>query len=77
MGSIYAPEDCPVLCTNIVRGILNMMQITIKKSQNVYELQEVGFFSILTLLLFSFYCSIEACLNIMLSRQFSLTNLLL
>ncbi|XP_035393591.1 vitellogenin-2-like [Cygnus atratus] len=42
VGSIYAPEDCPVLCTNIVRGILNMMQITIKKSQNVYELQEAG-----------------------------------
>uniref|UniRef100_A0A8B9SQE4 Phosvitin n=1 Tax=Anas platyrhynchos TaxID=8839 RepID=A0A8B9SQE4_ANAPL len=42
VGSIYAPEDCPILCTNIVRGILNMMQITIKKSQNVYELQEAG-----------------------------------
>ncbi|NXI64184.1 VIT2 protein, partial [Anseranas semipalmata] len=42
VGSIYAPEDCPVLCTNLVRGILNMMQITIKKSQNVYELQEAG-----------------------------------
>ncbi|KFP84713.1 Vitellogenin-2, partial [Acanthisitta chloris] len=42
VGSIFAPEDCPVLCTNLVRGILNMMQITIKKSQNVYELQEAG-----------------------------------
>ncbi|XP_075615918.1 vitellogenin-2-like [Balearica regulorum gibbericeps] len=42
VGSIYAPEDCPILCTNLVRGILNMMQITIKKSQNVYELQEAG-----------------------------------
>ncbi|NXQ98510.1 VIT2 protein, partial [Sagittarius serpentarius] len=42
VGSIFAPEDCPILCTNIVRGILNMMQITIKKSQNVYELQEAG-----------------------------------
>lgn len=41
VGSIYAPEDCPDLCVNIVRGILNMLQITIKKSQNVYELQEV------------------------------------
>lgn len=44
VGSIFAPEDCPILCTNLVRGILNMMQITIKKSQNVYELQEVCFF---------------------------------
>ncbi|XP_009960678.3 vitellogenin-2 [Tyto alba] len=42
VGSIFAPEDCPILCTNLVRGILNMMQITIKKTQNVYELQEAG-----------------------------------
>ncbi|NXG57933.1 VIT2 protein, partial [Hemiprocne comata] len=42
VGSIFTPEGCPILCTNLVRGILNMMQITIKKSQNVYELQEAG-----------------------------------
>ncbi|NWU50177.1 VIT2 protein, partial [Dromas ardeola] len=42
IGNIYGPEDCPDMCINIVRGILNMMQITIKKSQNVYELQEAG-----------------------------------
>ncbi|NXM74798.1 VIT2 protein, partial [Serilophus lunatus] len=42
VGNIFAPEDCPILCINLVRGILNMMQITIKKSQNVYELQEAG-----------------------------------
>ncbi|NWW78403.1 VIT2 protein, partial [Climacteris rufus] len=42
VGNIFAPEDCPILCTNLVRGILNLMQITIKKSQNVYELQEAG-----------------------------------
>ncbi|XP_009815300.2 vitellogenin-2 [Gavia stellata] len=42
VGSIFAPEDCPILCTNLVRGILNIMQITIKKTQNVYELQEAG-----------------------------------
>ncbi|XP_067997261.1 vitellogenin-2-like [Melanerpes formicivorus] len=42
VGSIFAPEDCPILCINLVRGILNMMHITIKKSQNVYELQEDG-----------------------------------
>uniref|UniRef100_A0A8C3K606 Phosvitin n=1 Tax=Calidris pygmaea TaxID=425635 RepID=A0A8C3K606_9CHAR len=42
VGNIYGPEDCPDMCINIVRGILNMMQITIKKSQNVYELQEAG-----------------------------------
>uniref|UniRef100_A0A8C3E0U6 Uncharacterized protein n=1 Tax=Corvus moneduloides TaxID=1196302 RepID=A0A8C3E0U6_CORMO len=42
VGSIFAPGGCPILCINLVRGILNMMQITIKKSQNVYELQEAG-----------------------------------
>ncbi|NXN38054.1 VITA2 protein, partial [Rhinoptilus africanus] len=42
IGNIYGPEDCSDMCINIVRGILNMMQITIKKSQNVYELQEAG-----------------------------------
>ncbi|NXF06590.1 VIT2 protein, partial [Smithornis capensis] len=42
IGNIYGPEDCPDICINIVRGILNMLQITIKKSQNVYELQEAG-----------------------------------
>ncbi|XP_031460429.1 vitellogenin-2-like [Phasianus colchicus] len=42
VGSIYSPENCPIFCTNLVRGILNMMQITIRKSQNVYELQESG-----------------------------------
>ncbi|KAJ7410139.1 Vitellogenin-A2 [Willisornis vidua] len=42
VGNIYGPEDCPDTCINIVRGILNTIQITIKKSQNVYELQEAG-----------------------------------
>uniref|UniRef100_A0A8C5IIX0 Phosvitin n=1 Tax=Junco hyemalis TaxID=40217 RepID=A0A8C5IIX0_JUNHY len=42
VGSIFASEDCPVLCTNLARGVLNMLQITIKKTQNVYELQEAG-----------------------------------
>ncbi|NXX13848.1 VIT2 protein, partial [Podargus strigoides] len=42
VGNIYGPEDCPDICINIVRGMLNMIQITIKKSQNVYELQEAG-----------------------------------
>uniref|UniRef100_A0A452HEU5 Uncharacterized protein n=1 Tax=Gopherus agassizii TaxID=38772 RepID=A0A452HEU5_9SAUR len=42
VGNIYAPEDTPVTCLNLVRGILNMLQITIKKSQNAYDLQEAG-----------------------------------
>ncbi|NXI29930.1 VIT2 protein, partial [Sterrhoptilus dennistouni] len=42
VGNIHGPENCPDTCINVVRGILNMIQITIKKSQNVYELQEAG-----------------------------------
>uniref|UniRef100_K7GGJ3 Vitellogenin domain-containing protein n=1 Tax=Pelodiscus sinensis TaxID=13735 RepID=K7GGJ3_PELSI len=41
-GNIYAPKDTPVTCVNLVRGILNMLQITVKKSQNAYNLQEAG-----------------------------------
>ncbi|EMP27370.1 Vitellogenin-2 [Chelonia mydas] len=41
-GNIYAPKDTPVTCVNLVRGILNMLQITVKKSQNAYDLQEAG-----------------------------------
>ncbi|XP_074858737.1 vitellogenin-2-like [Carettochelys insculpta] len=41
-GNIYAPKDTPVTCVNIVRGILNVLQITVKKSQNAYDLQEAG-----------------------------------
>ncbi|XP_043855675.1 vitellogenin-2-like isoform X2 [Dromiciops gliroides] len=42
IGNIYAPKDTPALVVNIVRGILNMFHITIKKSQNIYHLQEAG-----------------------------------
>ena len=68
VGSIYAPENCPILCINLVRGVLTMMQITIKKTQNVYELQEVCFFPILISPLCSFYCYLVACPYIPLAR---------
>ncbi|XP_010210304.1 PREDICTED: vitellogenin-2-like [Tinamus guttatus] len=42
VGNIYAVEDCPIICMNIMRGILNIMQMTLKKSQNVYEVKEDG-----------------------------------
>uniref|UniRef100_A0A674IYL4 Uncharacterized protein n=1 Tax=Terrapene triunguis TaxID=2587831 RepID=A0A674IYL4_9SAUR len=42
VGNIYAPEDTPITCINLLRGMLNMLQITMKKSQNAYELQEAG-----------------------------------
>uniref|UniRef100_H3B5Y1 Vitellogenin 5 n=1 Tax=Latimeria chalumnae TaxID=7897 RepID=H3B5Y1_LATCH len=42
IGHIEAPADMSETAVNIIRGILNMLQITIKKSQNVYEIQEAG-----------------------------------
>ncbi|XP_060629823.2 vitellogenin-2-like [Anolis sagrei] len=42
VGNIYAPKDVGTMCVNIIKGILNLMQITIKESMDVYELQEPG-----------------------------------
>ncbi|XP_038649652.1 vitellogenin-like isoform X2 [Scyliorhinus canicula] len=42
VGNIYAQADLPENILNIYRGILNTLQISIKKSQNIYELQENG-----------------------------------
>ncbi|XP_067892712.1 vitellogenin-like [Heterodontus francisci] len=42
VGNIYAPADLLEDVLNIHRGILNIFQITMKKSQNFYVLQEAG-----------------------------------
>ncbi|XP_048395617.2 vitellogenin-like [Stegostoma tigrinum] len=42
VGSIFAPESLPEDLLNIHKGILNILQITMKKSQNFYDLQEAG-----------------------------------
>ncbi|GCC16756.1 hypothetical protein chiPu_0020389 [Chiloscyllium punctatum] len=42
VGNIYAQPELSENILNIYRGILNMLQISIKKSQNIYELQESG-----------------------------------
>lgn len=38
---MFAPEGISTMVLNVYRGILNVLQLNIKKTQNVYELQEV------------------------------------
>ncbi|XP_078075122.1 vitellogenin-like isoform X3 [Mustelus asterias] len=42
VGNIYTSEDLPEDILNIHRGIINIFQITNKKFQNFYDLQEAG-----------------------------------
>lgn len=42
VGKMFAPEGMTPMVLNIYRGILNVLQLNIKKTHNVYELQEVS-----------------------------------
>nr|XP_034979053.1 vitellogenin-2-like [Zootoca vivipara] len=42
IGNIYAHKNVSFECINIIRGILNLLQISVNEMESVYELQEDG-----------------------------------
>ncbi|KAM9385805.1 vitellogenin-2-like [Pholidichthys leucotaenia] len=42
VSKVYAPSGMPAAVLNIYKGVLNILQMNVKQTQNVYELHELG-----------------------------------
>lgn len=41
VGRIFAPLEVPTTIVNLHRGILNILQLNLKNTENIYETEEV------------------------------------
>ncbi|KAA0712317.1 Vitellogenin [Triplophysa tibetana] len=42
VGGIFAPSEVPTTIINLHRGILNILQLNLKNTENIYEIEEAG-----------------------------------
>lgn len=42
VGDIFAEEHVSTVVVNLMRGVLNMLNIDIRRSENVYDVEEVS-----------------------------------
>ncbi|KAI7791431.1 putative vitellogenin [Triplophysa rosa] len=42
VGRIFAPSEVPTTIVNLHRGLLNILQLNLKNTENIYEIEEAG-----------------------------------